>query len=649
MRTHIVRRRLAHGAVVAASAALLAACGQHPGANPTDTGNGSIGQAPGYKVGLALISDGTNVVRVGDQKVIFPTTVADAVFSADGSRIAFVNGDGNIATARPDGKGLKVLTAKAAGVVRSRPTWSGTGVVFTERAGNGAAILKSVASNTAGTFYNEPGEQDADMGVDGDNGGGDKQVGSNASAVATGPGREAAFQRAGSKGPEVWVSDQNQREPYQSKLIDGSEPALSSDGMRVAFVGPAGQVEVVDAVKEKAAPVQITFGATSPTHLIWTPDGRIAYSTPTGVESVAATVAAGATSNPPTSISSTPGVVTFLPAPRDKVTRIVGTDPVEVAVAASQAVWPTRDTAPLVQGVRSGAYTVLLTGTTNLPTVLAGAQMVDGGPLLLTKGSTLDTRTAAELKRVLGRVGPDVPQPTVTIVGGTDVVPTQAEAAVNAMGYLTERTTAPDPIAMAATVSGRPDLAEAVFLVDAADTPTYLSAISDLGSASQQAVLLTNGPTMPDKVKTFLNGIDASRVKVYPLDAAAQAAVASSWSGKPALKVTTLTGNVTGTLLGRFSATAAGVVVVDKSNLTDILTAIGLARTYGAPVLAVDPAAGLDDAVKAWLDASSAVVDKAFIVDSKGVLGADLERTLGGLVAGPLGATTVTNPKTTTT
>src|SRR5262245_12215591 len=344
MRTHIVRRRLAHGAVVAASAALLAACGQHPGTNTSsDSGNGSIGSAPGYKVGLALISDGTNVVRVGDQKVTFPTTVTDAVFSPDGSRIAFVNGDGNIATARPDGKGLKVLTAKAAGVVRSRPTWSGTGLVFTERTGSGAALLKSVSSNGAGTFFDEPGEQDAYMGVDGDNGGGDKQLGSNASVAAAGPGKEAAFQRAGSKGPEVWVSDQNQREPYQSKLIDGSEPALSSDGMRVAFVDQSGQIKVVDAVKKNAAPVQITFGATTPTHLIWTSDGRIAYSTTTGVESVAANVAAGATSNPPTSISATQGVVSFLPAPRDKITRIAGTDPVEVSIAASQAVWPTRD------------------------------------------------------------------------------------------------------------------------------------------------------------------------------------------------------------------------------------------------------------------------------------------------------------------
>jgi hypothetical protein len=415
--------------------------------------------------------------------------------------------------------------------------------------------------------------------------------------------------------------------------------------MRVAFVVGGGVMVVIDAATQNAKAVQVTFGATSPTHLTWTPDGRIAYSTPTAVESVAATVAAGATSNPPTSISSTPGVATFLPAPRDKVTRIAGTSPIEVAVAASQAVWPTRNVFPQGQGGGFGAYTVLLTGTTNLPTLLAGAQMVDGGPLLVTTGSTLDSRTAAEIKRVLGTVPAGGSRPIVTIVGGTDVVTAQAEAAVKAMGYDTERTTASDPIAMAATVSGRPDLAEAVFLVDAADTPMYLSAISDLGLGSTQSVLLTNGSTMPDKVKTFLNGINASRVQVYPLDEAAQAAVGSSWAGKPALKVSTLTGNPTGALLNRYAASASAVVVVDKSNLTDILTAIGVARTYGAPVLAIDPTATLDDAVKSWLDVSSAAVDRAFIVDSKGVFGTDLERTLSGLVAGPLGATTVTNPK----
>ena len=68
-------------------------------------------------------------------------------------------------------------------------------------------------------------------------------------------------------------------------------------------------------------------------------------------------------------------------------------------------------------------------------------------------------------------------------------------------------------------------------------------------------------------------------------------------------------------------------------------------RAVNAPVVAIDPKAGLDEAVKAWLDVSSAAVDHAFIVDSKGVFGADLEHTLAGLAGGPRCATTTTNPR----
>src|SRR5262249_27261355 len=157
-------------------------------------------------------------------------------------------------------------------------------------------------------------------------------------------GKELAFERPGPAGEEVWVSDLNQRQPYQSKVADGSQPALSPDGTRVAFVDRGGDIEVLDTVTKDAKPVQISFGVAAPKGLTWTPDGRIAYATATGVESVAATVAAGATGNPPTKLGSTPGVPTFMPAARDRVTRIAGTDPVEVSIAASQASWPTMTT-----------------------------------------------------------------------------------------------------------------------------------------------------------------------------------------------------------------------------------------------------------------------------------------------------------------
>jgi hypothetical protein len=639
MRALVARQRLTRAAVAAAAVLLVAACNQ----NAKDNGSGSLGNAPGFKVGAVLISDGTNVVQVGDQKITFPTTVTDAVFSPDGSRIAFVNGDNNIATAHPDGKGMKVLTNRASGVVRSHPAWQSTTIVFGERNGNTTA-LKQVAAAGGGTPYGDQGERDAFLGEDfGAETPEDGSPGSAPSGAPTGTGKELAFERAGSHGAEVWISDLNRRTPYQQKAADGSSPALSLDGTKVAYVDPSGDIEVLDLATDKAKPVKVSFGVSGPKSLTWTPDGKVAYAVAGGVEAIAGTMPAGATTNPPTRLSSSAGVPTFVPAVRDQVTRIAAADPVEVSIAASQASWKTVDVAYISQSV-DHATALLLTGSANLPTVLAGAQLVDDGPILFTSGSTLDGRTAAEMKRVLGRVDSQSGfVPVVTILGGTDVVSAQAEQAVKALGYKTDRTTAPDPTTMAVTVNGSPSGATTILVVDAADVTGYAAAISTLGHYSQQSVLLTNGSTMPDKAKTFLNGVKPQNAAVYAVGSAAQSAMASSWSGKPGLPVTAV--NSTADLLNRFSGGAQQAVVVDRSNLTDVITAIGLARTYGAPVFAIDPKAGLDDGIKAWLDTSSGQIDQVFIVDSKGTIGADLEHTVGGLVAGPLGATSNTNPK----
>lgn len=637
MRTHIVHRRLAQAAVVAASAALLAACGQSPPTSaPTPGGTEPQGDTIAFTAGVALISDGTRTVRVGDQKVAFPTAVTDAVFSLDGSRLAFIDGDGNVATARPDGKSLKVLTTKAAGVVRSRPTWMGRDIVFAERSGSGPTVMKTVNSMVAGAT----GEREVGLGLQSSTGDPSGLTTQQASIVGVGDEAQIAFQRSGPKGAEVWIVDLNQRFTMPSKLAAGSEPALSPDAARVAFVDPTGQIEVIDRRIGNGKAVQVSFGATSPTHLTWTADGRIAYSTPTGVESIAATVAAGATSNPAVIVSSAPGTATFLPTARDRVGRITGTDPVEVAIAASRAAWPDYGTVELPRQGIVGPDMVVLTGTASLSIVLAGSQVINEGPVLFTTGSTLDSRTAAELKRVLGPA--DTSRP-VTILGGPDVVPVQVEAAVRAMGYRTVRTAGADPIAMAVAAAGNPQYHRDFFLVDAADTAAYLAVVGDARFYGA-AVLLTNGSTMPDAVKTYLAGVNASSATVYPVDQAAQAALATSWPGKPVLKVIPPTGDESVALL-QLNQSAGGMVVVDRSNLADVMTAIGLAQRSGAVLLAIDPNAGPGDAVKAWLDGASASIDQTFIVDSQGVIGADLERTLSGLAAGPLGAATVTNPK----
>jgi len=640
MRALVVRQRLTRSAVLVASVALLAACGaKHDSTGPG--GSDSIGDTAGLTAGSLLLSNGTNTVVVSGRAFTFPTTVTDAAYSPDGSRIVFVNSDGNIATARVDGSSMMVLTAKLAGAVRSRPTWSSNGVVFAEKVGTKASQLRFVVP-----AVDHVDERDAFLG-ERDDGSPDYGSGSAPSgllAPSTRDGKEAAFQRTGAKGGEVWVSDLNQREPRQAKLVDGTEPALSPDGLRVGYVDPAGQIEVIDPVAKDAKPVQITFGVAAPSHLAWSPDGsRISFSTATDVESVLAGIPAGSTANATRQESATAGVPSYLPPARDRISRITGADPVQTTIAASQARFPTADVAMQTQS-DDQATAVLLAATTSLPAMLAGAQMVDLGPLLFTSGGSLDSHTAAEIKRVLGRVTPDGFVPTVTILGGTDVISTAVENSVKAMGYTTDRVAAKDPYAMAVTAAGAPANADAVMLVDAADVSSYVSAISDLGGYSTQTVLLTNGSTMPDPVKSFLNGLKKT-AKVYALGSAAQAAVAGSWSGKPALTVTAIGGNPTANLLTTYAIGPNTVVVVDSSSTTDVIAAIGLARGYGAPVLALDTKAGLDEGVKRWLDGSSGNLDRVLIVDSKGAVSADFEHAVGALVGGPLGVSSNSNPK----
>ncbi|MEY9929979.1 dipeptidyl aminopeptidase/acylaminoacyl peptidase [Catenulispora sp. GP43] len=120
-------RRLLVTAAAATSVALLAsACGKsaaQPGTAPVAAATHTSAAVPGspaspatsasstspaspapqYAAGAPLISDGTATVTVAGTPVTFPTTVSEASWSPDGSRIAFIDGSGNVATARPDG------------------------------------------------------------------------------------------------------------------------------------------------------------------------------------------------------------------------------------------------------------------------------------------------------------------------------------------------------------------------------------------------------------------------------------------------------------------------------------------------------------------------------------------------------------------
>ena len=628
MRATITRQRLIRSAVTTVSVAFLAACGasqRSPDVTPP--------AVSGFAAGAMLVSDGTARVLVGGEPVTFPTTVTDAAWSGDGSRIAFVDQDGNISTARPDGSKRVVLTTHQDGVTRSRPTWLSGRVVFEERSADGKAHLAWVAADErpgAVQEYEPPQDSEPWAGLSAPNSNG-----------SSGSGVEIAFQSPGGQGPEVWVADLNQRSPWSGKIADGSEPAVSPDGTKVAYVASNHQVAVVAVSGENPQPVQITFGVDSPSHLAWTPDGAaVAFATKVDVESVSATLAPGAKENQVTRLTSTPGVPTFLRPARDRVIRIAGTDPVATSVAASQSRWPRQD-AYLPTESNLPARGAVLLGTGNPQAALSGAMFAADahGPVLFTGATALDPRAKAELLRTLGRVDPAIDNvPTVFVVGGTDVVSTKAEAEVKAMGYKTRRINGANQYEVAAALRDTHpvETVRSVYVVDGEDTASI--AITSAVAGYEEVSILSHGSTLAPGATTFLNRFKAG-TKVYAVGPAAAAALAAPWPGKSA--TFTVVPTTADALSGGL---AAGAVVVDPSAPQDVAIGMAVAAFTGSRVVVVDPRSGLDPKTATWLDATSASVNTVYLIDPSARIGSELEAQLGGLVSGPLGYAVATNP-----
>jgi hypothetical protein len=669
MRAIVNHQRTALTAAAAVSvAALLAACApiQHTGAparTPTTPGStatpGSSGSPPPtasppptgpsptstrISAPELVVSNGTRTVVVGTTAYTFPTTVTDASASPDGSRLAFVDGNGNIATARLDGTGLRVLTTALPGGSRSRPAWRDGQIVFAEKRAGGASTLRAVPDNGTGSLSYDgrrytptsAAETDAVLG----HGPGVGEPTSAPSTVAN--DSTMAFQQQSPSGPVVMISDLNMRAPFRFKAVDGTEPALDPDGARLAYVSH-GQIYLFTFGGPQSASIQLTYTAVAPSHLSFSPDGtRLSYATKSTVESVSTKVAKGAKSNPVTVVSRTTGVPTYVSTTPDTLIRISGSDAVSTSIAASRATWfqpgsGVGSATPLLNGRPAGG--ALIVGTSNLAIGLAGAQMVDNGPLLMTSGPALDGRVSDELRRILD------PMPgsthTVTIVGGTDSVPSSVESTVKALGCKVIRVAAPDPVAMALAANGPATQAPVVLAVDASDTPAYVSAISSLGFWSQQVVLLTNGSTLPASVRTYLNAVPSS-VPVYGVGTAAQSAL-RTWSTR-----WTALGDSSHSPVSAILSTLGGqpdsVVLVPASVPADILAALGTARAYGAPVIAVGPT-GVDRATLEWLSASSAGIGTVWVVDSTGLISADTRNAVAAAISGPNGVSTATNPR----
>src|SRR5258708_7707526 len=218
---HAPRQRLAVSAVLATAltVAVTAGCAStanKPTADPKQASSSpstKATQPSAFRFGALLVSDGTSTVTVGGTKLAFPTTVTDAVWSPDGSRIAFVDADGNVDSAHPDGTGRLVLTKTRSGVTRSHPAWDGDRILYAQRGADGVSNVEVVYAN-GWTDPRMPASPSGDIsGLGGENvpdGGNSAPSAANAH-LSGGLIGETAFEHKGASGPEVWIVDQYQR------------------------------------------------------------------------------------------------------------------------------------------------------------------------------------------------------------------------------------------------------------------------------------------------------------------------------------------------------------------------------------------------------------------------------------------------------
>ncbi|MFD8756112.1 hypothetical protein ACFV0O_34810 [Kitasatospora sp. NPDC059577] len=301
-----------------------------PGTAAPGAASGSGSPAPGGKevngtsaANHLTISTGTRTVAMNGTTVDFGTVVRDLAWSPDGKKAAFVNGDGDLVLANPDGTGKVTLAKNPGGETWSHPTWLHAttdpgvtdvpgalarfdAIVFASSKG-GALKLEKVPTKTPGatpevlTPHNSEGGSDTMP-----------QPPQTGNTWANAGGHRGEIAYANTPANEVYIYDDYIR-PATRDLGKGSQPALSPDGEQLVFVRSVNGHDHLftrstqfDRKAEKDLTPSATTDYTEPT---WSPDGRtIAARTPDGVSTLPADGSA-----PPAQVSTVKGLPAYRP------------------------------------------------------------------------------------------------------------------------------------------------------------------------------------------------------------------------------------------------------------------------------------------------------------------------------------------------
>ena len=269
------------------------------------------------------------------------------------------------------------------------------------------------------------------------------------------------------------------------------------------------------------------------------------------------------------------------------VTRLGGGDRYATARIVSRTQWK--------DGAAGG---VVIARGDVAPDALAGVPLAAHarGPLLMTDPKTLDTATAAEVKRVLGA---DKSKP-VYLLGGTAAVSQEVETQLKALGYQVHRIGGATRFDTALRIA-KDGLGSPANVVVATGTDFADALAAGLyAAAGHAAVVLSDGPALDPATAAYVE----SRGVVTAVGGSAVQAVRGSAPGKP---FTDLHGSdryatavaVAGAMTDGGPAPSA-LGIASGTVFPDALTGGAYAANAGVPLLLTDPKA-LPDTVRTLL------------------------------------------------
>ncbi|NUR61172.1 MAG: hypothetical protein HOV87_21300 [Catenulispora sp.] len=663
MRSHF-RKSLAASAIFATSVASAAGLVQTADASTAGAANSPL-----------TVTNGTQNVVMNGRAVPYAGSIDRGAWAPDGSRIAYVRGDGAVVTERAGGQGLVVVAPPKAGVTRSHPTWfaGGTTIAFAEQSGGTKKIMAVPAFTAEGGTAQEV-EAVELRGAD------FASIASGAEVAPDSNGTLIAFQHqdAGTGHQQIWVQDYYGRGSDGSHLAadNGTDPTISPDGKTIAFLRADGssdkQIWTVsyDAGDENhpvGTPVQLTHDAHDHLSPTFSPDGsRIAYENGPGNGAAATDVQSIAKDGSGQRQEwNAPGVPAYQGENRESVTRLAGDDRLGTAIAASQAMFHTQT------ATEGGAASVVLSRSDQFADALGGSTLagVESGPLLLTPTDHLDPAVKAEIRRVLG---PATTEKTVYVLGGEQALSPAVFNAVKDMGYTVQRLAGSDRYATSVAIAkqvasmgnhdGNWHQPERVLVATGNKAPDALSAgaAAEMGRGygpSAGVVILSNDTTLPASTAAYLAEVKAhnttgNTATVYGVGGQADTALTAA-----GIKHTPVAGSdryQTSYLVAKtfFSGSMDGgtppMNVGFATGLTwpDALSGGAFMAQKGGPLLLVDPASGepAKDA-ELWLLGWSPSISNGYVF---GGTKAVPEVTVSGVadfISGPGGAATPVNPK----